>query len=137
MIGDREQAERALAGAGGVHVQAGGLHLDGEHAHLLPLVGAVTAVVVEVVGREHVAHVQRDAIGGRRGDGLAEQRVVRDRRERAVEAELVRKVGIRARARTGDDIHEVQIIRERTGRADADDVVDIIEIVQLPAVDAD
>lgn len=39
VIGDREQAERALAGAGGVHVQAGGLHLDGEHAHLLPLTG--------------------------------------------------------------------------------------------------
>ena len=81
--------------------------------------------------------MQRHAIGGRRGDGLTEQRVVRDGRERAVEAELVREVGVRARARTGDDVHEVQVVRERTGRADADDVVDIVEVVQLPAVDAD
>ena len=48
--------------------------------------------------------MQRDAIGGRRGDGLAEQRVVRDGRERAVETKLVREVGVRARARTGDEL---------------------------------
>ena len=62
VIGDREQAERALAGAGGVHVQAGGLHLNGEDAHLLPLVGPVGAVVVEIVGGEDVADVQLHAV---------------------------------------------------------------------------
>ena len=81
--------------------------------------------------------MQRGAVGCRRGDGLAEQRVVRDGGERAVDAELVREVGVRARARTGDDVHQLQIVGERTGRADADDVVNIVEIVQLPAVDAD
>ena len=49
----------------------------------------------------------------------------------------MREVGVRARARTGDDVHEVQVVRERTGRADTDNVVDIVEVVQLPAVDAD
>ena len=62
VVRDREQAERALAGAGGVHIQAGGLHLNGEDAHLLPLVGPVGAVVVEIVGGEDVADVQLHAV---------------------------------------------------------------------------
>ena len=70
-------------------------------------------------------------------DGLAQKSIVRDGGEGAGTVELVYKVGVGACALRGDDVHDLYIVLQSAGGADADDVVDIIEIEQLPAVDTD
>ena len=69
--------------------------------------------------------------------GGAQKRVVGDWCEGAVKLKLMHEVGVGACALTGDDIHKLKIVAQRTGRAYADDIINIIEIVQLPAVDTD
>ena len=66
-----------------------------------------------------------------------EQREVRNRGKGPGQAELVAVAGIGAGALTGNDIHQLQLVAQRAGGADADDVVHIIEVEKLPAVYAD
>ena len=47
------------------------------------------------------------------------------------------KIRVGARTLTGDDVHELEVVTHCACRAYANDIVDIVEIVQLPAVDAD
>ena len=55
----------------------------------------------------------------------------------ALHAEGVDVVGVGAGALTGHNVHQLQVIPQRPGGADADDVVHVVEVEQLPAVDAD
>ena len=131
------QAERPLPAAGGGHVEARGLHLHGEDAHPLPLVVAVAAVVVEVVRAHDVAGLYLYAArGGAFGGGLQE-RPVRYRREGPLEAELVGEVGVRAGAEGADDVAQPQLVGYAARGADADDVLDAVAVVELPAVNPD
>ena len=57
--------------------------------------------------------------------------------EGALEAELVGKVGVRARAEGGHDVHQLEVVGYAAGGAHADDVLHVVLRVQLPGVDAD
>ena len=79
MVGDGADAEASFAGAGGIQVQGGGLHLQSHDAHLVQAVdtgqtlGQVLQVIVEHIGGVDVAHMVGGAIGLGGLDGLAQQ----------------------------------------------------------------
>ena len=138
MVGDRADAQRALFRIGRVGIQSRRLHLDGEHAHALPqIVRALALGGIEVVGRENVADLELGPVLLCRLDGLFHQLIVRDRGIGAGDAEGAGQDGVGAGALADDDVHDVQLVAQRTGGADTDDVVHIVEVEQLPAVDAD
>ncbi len=138
MVGYGADAQGALFEIGGVGVERGGLHLDREHAHVAPFAVPVAAGGgVEVVRGEDVADLHVHAVLLRAFNGLGKQRVVRDGGEGPVELEIVDIAGVGARALTGDDVHELQLVLKRPGGADADDVVHAVLAEKLPAVDAD
>lgn len=88
-VGDGADAERLLAGARGVGIEGGGLHLHGEHAELAPLERAGDAgLAVKAVGGEQVAHAVAQAPARALGGGGAEQAVIRDGRKGAAGDEL-------------------------------------------------
>ena len=140
MVGDGADAECPLSGIGGVGVETGGLHLNGEDTHPFPLVVFGTAFGgVEGVGRENVADAHVDAAALCGCDGGAEECIVRNGGEGGgfAETEVLHIVGIGAGGLSGHQITQLQVILQCAGGADADDVVDVIEIEELPAVDAD
>ena len=81
--------------------------------------------------------MELDAALPGRADALLHQVVARDGGEVAGEVELVDIAGVRARALGEDEVHDVDVVLQGPGRADADDVLHIVGRVQLPAVDAD
>lgn len=95
MVGDRADAQRTLVGVGGVGVEPGGLHLDGESAHAPPAVSIVRALGgIEGVVRDDVADLDINSVLVRGLDGLAQKSIVRDGGEGAGAVELVYIVGV-------------------------------------------
>ena len=112
-FGDREQAQRLLARACGVHVERGCLHLNGEYAHLLPRERGIGGLFVEGVAREHVAHANVHALRASGGNRALQQVKACDGSEVAGEVELVRVPRVGACALGG---HHVAAAGRRRSR---------------------
>jgi len=143
VVGDRTDGQRALAAAGRVHIQRSGLHLDGHNAHLFPRevclkrLGHAAVVAVEPVGGEQIADlIARAHLLGNVHAG-AQEAEIGDRRERAGQMILPRPAGVGAGALRDDDVPELQLVSQRAGGADAQDVLHAVDREQLPRVNAD
>ena len=136
IVGDRAEGKSALFRIGGVAVEGGGLHLDGEHAHVRPLERRVRRVV-ERVGRVEVADVHADAELLRRFNGGGEQLKVRDGGKCAAKAVLRGVVRVGARTHARDHVTELQVLLQRARRTHSDDALDIVLREQLVGVDTD
>lgn len=136
-VGDGEQAQGLLVGARGVHVERGRLHLDCEHAHLLPGDGCLVIVVIERVAGEDVANFKLHALIATGCDGALEQVEAGDGGVGAGQLVLVGVVGIGAGAHAGHYVADLDLVRDTAGGAHADDGLDAVEVEQLVGVDAD
>ena len=138
MVGNGADAKCTLTCLCSVHVKTGCLHLNCHDAHITPLVGGVLAHgSVEVVGGHDVADLHINAVLLCGFNSLAEKGEIGDGSEGAVELELVCEVGVGACTLCGNDVHQLKVITQSACGADADDVVNIVEVVQLVAVNAD
>ena len=143
MIGNGADAEASFAVAGSVHIEGGGLHLQGHYAHLLEAVhavetrGYVHVVAVEHVGRVHIAHVVGGVVALAGLYGFGKQFVGCDGGKGAGQVKLLGIVRVGAGTLGQDDVIEVDVILDGAGGADADDVLHTEEIEQLVGVDAD
>ena len=59
-VRDGADAEGALAGTCGVHIECGSLHLHCQYTHLLPLLPTLGIVAVEDVAGKDVTHLVVD-----------------------------------------------------------------------------
>lgn len=135
VVGDGADAQGFAARVGGVHVELGYLHLDGEDAHALPAV-VVGVGGVEGVGREYVADAVAVAAAFAGFDSAARQLEVGDGGEGAGQLVLRGVVGVGAGTGGDDEVAHVEVLLDGAGGAHADDGLHVVEVVQLVGVDA-
>ena len=65
----------------------------------------------------------------------ADETVIRDGRKRAPQAKLLRVISVRTGAHSDHEIAQAQSVRQGACRADADDRIDAVEVIQFIRID--
>ena len=120
-----------------IHVKCGCLHLHGHDSHARPALIHICAGIVEDIRREDVSDLDIDPELLGRIHCLLEEAVICDGGEGTRNLKLLSIVRIRAGTHADDDILQVDLWLDGTGRTDTDDVIDVIGMEQLVGIDTD
>ena len=136
MIGYSTDNQGLVAAARSIHIQGRSLHLNTEHTHLKPAIQR-RSIAVENIGRQHIAHLVAYLAPLTFIGSPAYQVKITYRSKSTRQTILAAIVGVGTCPLSQDKVTDVKVLAVCPGRANTNDGLDIVEIIQLVSIYTD